>query len=658
MPDVVGLVALSITCLNGCVQGLIVLSKAKHYNRDVSDVQLRTELTLHSLTTWAEEAGLMQDPPTLLMSANKAALVPKILSQLETLLRDLNELEQRYGLFLQPTSEEVENLDDDAITLIDTTSSRREFTKRAADIFHRRKEPWKRLRWVTFDDKRLERLLEKVKSYISEMEKFLEQAKQERRDRYVEFCLREAILNTSRQQELDIIVTEFEEAPSRPAIAAAARFKQARLMLGFSDGTFDGSNTTLSKSLSSSSIYEVHQPSTSSTGNSEPKYMKLSMRLLTLSRSARAQRLRTLAQYDGRTVLLEWKNVSGMTDLTISRRVNQVATLLQDLGPSFHSLKCLGFVKDHFAKRYGYIFHLSEELGLASNNSRAPTPNTYALQPTPELRSLRQMLDQVSMPSLNMRLSLAGILLETLLNLHTSGWLHKDFRSDNVILIRRTSRIPERTGEELSAYSTYVVGYIHSRADSPGEMTESLKSDIEADLYRHPSSLGESRQSYSKSLDIFSVGCILLEIGLWSSLQQILLHHSKIRSSIAVSSLPTRSVSDPTQVHSNAFEQSDDEEEGETEKKKTPIDLMKLKDDLLLSHLMTHRPKLETLTAASRSTILAYLEAAMGRKYSSIVEEFIAAGSKIKETKANEHEFALDVETRARDTIRAIRDAV
>lgn len=59
------------------------------------------------------------------------------------------------------------------------------------------------------------------------------------------------------------------------------------------------------------------------------------MKLLTLSRFARAQLFRTLAQYDERIVLLEWKNVANMTDLTISKKAKQLTTLLQELEPTF-----------------------------------------------------------------------------------------------------------------------------------------------------------------------------------------------------------------------------------------------------------------------------------------------------------------------------------
>ena len=651
MADAVGLVALSLTCLNGCVKGLVVLSKAKHYNRDISDVRLRIELTLHSLTTWAEEAGLIQESPTLLMNAINAALVPKILGQLEILLLDLRHLEQRYGLCLEPSSENLEALYDNDTTPDATNPQQREYIKRAVAIFCKRKEPWKRLRWVTLDDGKFDLLLDRIKNYIYELEKFLERAKQEKRDRYLELWLREAILHADSQLELDAIGTESGNTTSRHAIAATARLKQTRLKIDVSDSASIPSIGTLSKSLSASSIPERQDPTIPNAPSVEPKRMKLSMRSLTLSRSARAQPLRTLAQYNDRAVLLEWKNVTNVTDLTISRRVNQVATLLQVLGPMFHSLQCRGFVEDRVAKRFGYIFDLPDELNAPSPASRPVSSAMDAMHSAPELRSLRQVLEQTSVPSLNLRLSLSVILLENLLNLHTSGWLHKEFRSDNVILIRGTNDIYDSTGEELSTSSVYIAGYTHSRIDGPDEMTEPLQSELAADLYRHPFLLCNPQQPYHKSLDIFGVGCILLEIGLWSSLRRILEYHFAIHPRTHVSSLPTRSVSDPNQTRSNTLEQAKDEDKNHG---KPPLDLMKLRHDLLLSHLTTHGPRITSRTTSNRSIIMASLEAAMGRQYRSVVEDFLTVGDKIEESKANEHEFALGLEMRARDTVQAI----
>jgi hypothetical protein len=44
-----------------------------------------------------------------------------------------------------------------------------------------------------------------------------------------------------------------------------------------------------------------------------------------------------------------------------------------------------------------------------------------------------------------------------------------------------------------------------------------------ARLYRHPLSLGQGIASFTKRFDLSSLGCVLLEIGLWAPLQTILL---------------------------------------------------------------------------------------------------------------------------------------
>jgi hypothetical protein len=381
--DVVSIVALSLTCFHGCIKGLVVLSKAKHYNRDVSDAQFQTELILHSLTTWAQEAGLAQEPPTLLVSASNASFVPGILGQLETLFSDINELRLRYGVCLQPTDEDVDAVDDDAASLHNVDAQCRMWTERIdVAVFLKRKQPWKRLRWVTFDDKKFDRLLDKAKGYLSELGRFLEQARQERMEHNLEFCLRNAILNAKDEHRLGIIGKEYQKPVSNLAISAAAKLKQTGLRFGILDSTRDISTNRLSKSSSVITIASKHDHMISNGLNSPLKDMKLSMRLLTLERAARAEPLRTLARYDGRIVLLEWKYVTGMNDPTISKRVNQVAALLQELGPTLHSLQCRGFVRDHVAKRYGYIFDLPDEFHSPSHRPPSFNQNSGVLHTT------------------------------------------------------------------------------------------------------------------------------------------------------------------------------------------------------------------------------------------------------------------------------------
>lgn len=680
MADVVSIVALSLTCFHGCVKGLVVLSKAKHYNRDVSEVRIQTELLLHSLTTWAQEAGLTQNPPTLMISANNAALVPGILGQLETLLSDINVLRQKYGIYLQPTDEDVDSVDDEGSILLSNDSQRRKWTgKIDVAVFLRRKEPWKRLKWVTLDDKKFDRLLDKAKGYVSELGKFLEQARQDRMERHLEFCLRATILHADGERELGIIDKEFQRAESKIAISAAARLKQTRLRLGISEANPGPPAAALTKSISAVSMSSSHNSTLHDTYSEPLKDMKLSMRFLTLGRAARAERLRTLAQYDGSTVLLEWKYVVDMNDPNITRRVNQVAAFLHTIGPTLHSLPCRGFVQDPLAKRYGYIFDLPHDAHPIPGRSLSLGNIANTSPPAPELRSLRHLLDQSTLPSLNNRLTLAVTFLETLLNLHTSGWLHKELRSDNIILIRKPSgrtSMSYPASDDLSNFSVYIAGYVYSRVDSPNEMTEPLESDLEADLYRHPSSLYGTRQPFHKSLDIFSAGCTLLEIGLWMGLRQILFKHSpsgvqqQTRSTRPLPSISERSFSEPTLAHSTLPTKFNEPRHSGSDvdcKAKRPLDLMQLKHELLVSRLPEQRSgygnpgsRTKSSAAAGRKPIMGSLEAAMGRRYTTIVEEFLAAADRVQELDEDEdeHEFALGLEMNARDIMRAIADAM
>jgi hypothetical protein len=53
-----------------------------------------------------------------------------------------------------------------------------------------------------------------------------------------------------------------------------------------------------------------------------------------------------------------------------------------------------------------------------------------------------------------------------------------------------------------------------------GELSVASKNLAASDLHRHPASLnGMSRKPYCKSFDIYSLGLVLLEIGLWKVLQ-------------------------------------------------------------------------------------------------------------------------------------------
>jgi serine/threonine protein kinase len=208
----------------------------------------------------------------------------------------------------------------------------------------------------------------------------------------------------------------------------------------------------------------------------------------------------------------------------------------------------------------------------------------------PALRTLRELLDETGAPSVNLRISFAITLLETLLQLHTSGWLHKEFRSDNVIFLRDTF---DYVDDFLSA-PMRVTGYAYARADQPQEPTEPLQSEVELDLYRHPRCLGHTREFFRRAFDIFSVGCILLEIGFWCSLSNLFRRESG---------------------HSQGSELQ-------------TLDLLRIRREMLFSPVSekAHGVKRKPVNGSikgERSDIFCKLQASMGKGYSEVVKALI-----------------------------------
>ncbi|KAI6824852.1 hypothetical protein KC340_g4768 [Hortaea werneckii] len=373
MAEISAALGIAITAFQGCVQALVLISQARGTPQDLEDAQLRTELLLNSLVTWAKAVGLTDDPPTLQMSLRDAQYVPRILKRLESLFSDLNELKRKYKVVIKSTEEEFESTDDGPAWMQYVNLSG----------YLKRTQPWKRLKWISIDKDKFKDLLDSAKEYIGELRAFLRDAPLEREQNFFELILRIEIINTRDEGRLSIMQQELQ-VPGKPAISTVARLKQTKVALGLSAATSLANQPT-------------EMPEASLFG-----------------------------------LLLDSSPVSTQ----VLKRVNQVAAFLQNMGPALHSLQCRGFVEDKNEDRYGYVFDLPAELDPSSPATQSSSSDSTAANSQPLcLETLRQVLGQFKLPSLNFRLRMAVILLENLLNLHTSGWLHKEFRSENILLI-------------------------------------------------------------------------------------------------------------------------------------------------------------------------------------------------------------------------------
>lgn len=191
-----------------------------------------------------------------------------------------------------------------------------------------------------------------------------------------------------------------------------------------------------------------------------------------------------------------------------TRRIDDLARIIHSASerhPDLHTIDCLGYTDDSVSSRYGLVYKAPQ----------ASYSSLHALIISNDLRT----------PELGERFKLAHTLAVAIWSLHSLDWLHKSVCSSNILFFpsaisASASQAPVASASVPSLSSPYLLGFDASRPDHMGEMSIASKNSAASDLHRHPNSLnGISRKEYCKSYDIYSLGLVLLEIGLWKVLQ-------------------------------------------------------------------------------------------------------------------------------------------
>lgn len=234
------------------------------------------------------------------------------------------------------------------------------------------------------------------------------------------------------------------------------------------------------------------------------------------------------------SVWIEWKAMGDYPEGSIKERESYLRTLtlaqmLRLPKPmSLHVPECIGFLDDHDAfgtERYGLVFKYSDG----------------QIWDFKELVSLYDLLGiDAYKPSISQRVDLALKLCSTVLNLHAVNWLHKGVLSANVILPLTSPSSygePGHTNDMLNELERYgywdepreplLSGFEYSRPEHSQTTARTL--DTAWDLYRWPSIQREhpTDQNSRKTYDLYSLGLMLLEIGHWQPLHEIL--HLSVR---------------------------------------------------------------------------------------------------------------------------------
>jgi hypothetical protein len=214
---------------------------------------------------------------------------------------------------------------------------------------------------------------------------------------------------------------------------------------------------------------------------------------------------RTRAIYLGRSVWIEWKEVSAGSairpdDGQIQWRIGLLTDLLRSVKPDgFRAAPCLGYIKTADADdvtRFGVVFE-----GPSTTQSRITT--------------LRELLGQTPKPSLSARVALCAALARCIYSLHAVNWLHKALRADNIVFFSSSF--------SSNLDTPFVCGFELSRPSIMDQWTEKPGFEPAKDIYRHPNSQSSQTDgSYRKSYDIYSLGVVMTEIALWKPIEDII----------------------------------------------------------------------------------------------------------------------------------------
>ena len=250
---------------------------------------------------------------------------------------------------------------------------------------------------------------------------------------------------------------------------------------------------------------------------------------------------RVFGAFDGKRVVVEYKKYPDTLSRAnldrLSSAVGRLAVVLQHADASLcRILKCEGYVHQPQEHQFALIYNLPYAANLGSK------PRTLL----DLIKSTRPSAVDPSKPELvpplhplNERFELARKIACAVLYVHAMAWVHKSVRTNNVIILEKndpaqsssdnTRRFPKTLG------NPYLCGFDTARQD---KASSDQQGDVFWDLnvYRHPARQGrQPEERYTMNHDIYSLGVVLLELGIWkpllalSGLKNLRLEHNSLQ---------------------------------------------------------------------------------------------------------------------------------
>ena len=245
------------------------------------------------------------------------------------------------------------------------------------------------------------------------------------------------------------------------------------------------------------------QPSETQPSTPPPEYRLEMNELEWQDIPYKTDRPRAMATLKGKSVIVDWRSCHDDSwrrenpAAFRQRTANLTKILNTDLRPlNLSILHCVGYL-DKNSNVTGYAFRLPPE----AEPGQSPV-------------TLHQLLGNVrkadDIPDLGDRFQLAKALVSTIFEIHNMGWLHKNIQPKNILFWPRKG-----TANDYNIGKPYLMGFDIARPNQPGEFSEKPPARPEDDLYRHPDYKGPKPHSFQPSFDMYSLGVVLYEIGVW-----------------------------------------------------------------------------------------------------------------------------------------------
>ncbi|EXF74269.1 hypothetical protein CFIO01_03701 [Colletotrichum fioriniae PJ7] len=383
---------------------------------------------------------------------------------------------------------------------------------------------------------------------------------------------RHSLLDSARRDVAQLALLESSSADFYPQLTASANLKKLRINLDAEPQAsfrptfaFRIPRTDLDLSCSPTTTPLLSPPlptsptpgtkrRNSSTAKAASSPSSSSLNILSLTSSSTTTTTNTTRTHATHTthgpVLVEWVEYDPSSPderFLHLRRLDDLARMMHSASsnhPDLHTIDCVGYTDDANNARYGLVYRCpllsqtslpaaslpiktkiktkTDTVAVAAAESPQPLPATshstlHTLISSPDLKT----------PDLDDRITLASTLACALWSLHSLDWLHKSLCSANILFFPSAASLAAIRATTVSAAvvpdigSPYLVGFDASRPDFDAEMSVNPRNPSILDLHRDPRSLssGLGRKQYCKGYDVYSLGLVLLEIGLWKVLQ-------------------------------------------------------------------------------------------------------------------------------------------